>query len=634
MVEESKENLLKILTNAPEETPGQNISNFEYVGMVYGEEYDTNHAISFDQLQYEGYSMGLNGDTGTADIGGYIYLYDPDGKLIMKKKPVYKGVEVDLISIDIDDSGNLYGIFVYQDMWHLGYFNNICKQTADGEYDITLKIAYSLQDVWNNITSTLGSSGTVYDTDIKKNPTAGQFLITLAFNNSNSNYTLINILYNVNVGSSNTFEYKYKFIGSHGFNFIKNMEVTWGNSASFSALIMSRDYNGYTAEGVPVQFYKVTGNFANQNAPTATLIYTENSYFFTGYGAYGTFTEPKNAAQKDGAIYFCSSHVSGEDITITIFKYDTSVKTIWSKSGKTRPNSGAVNKCNIIKINNQIFAWSSISNTTGYTDNSSYILHIVGNTYTEEAVADHMPYAVGIVGIIQNIFNLYKIYLFVYGTTRFDLTYRYSPSSYNGEPYFSKESVTSNRLTLYGVNSIGTGAIFDRNLYNKTLLGNEINSITQIPFNYLNDTPIIGEELISRTNSTIDSDSREIEKNQYEELYINNIDSFKVFDRNNGSTYNQKSSLEVAKNIFDGFIENYTITKYRVNKKNGTYIDYEIQEITRNGNTADIGIYFYNTGVDNIELYDNSMTAPFVRIDVSNLMLNRLYRVVQKIKVE
>lgn len=631
MVEESKENLLKILTNAPEETPGQNISNFEYIGMVYGEEYDTDNAISFDQLQYEGYTMGLNGDLGNA--GGYIYLYDPDGKLIMKKRPTYKGVEVSLISIDIDDNGDLYGIFVYQDMWHLGYFNNICKQTADGEYDITLKIAYSLQDVWSNITSTLGTSGTVYNTDIKKNPNAGQFLITLAFNNSNSNYTLINILYNVNVGTSNTYEYKYKYIGSYGYNFIKNMQVTWGDSANYTALIVSRKL-GEATEIVPVQFYKVTGNFANQNAPTATLIHTESNYSLTGYGSPFVFTEPKNAAQKDGAIYFCSSNVSSEDITITIYKYDTSLKTIWSKSGKIRTGSGAVNKCNIIKINNQIFAWSCISNTTGYDDNSSYILHIVENTYTEQAVADHTPYAVGFVGIIQNIFNLYKIYLFVYGTTRFDLTYRYSPSSYNGEPYFSKESVTSNRLTLYGVNSIGTGAIFDRNLYNKTLLGNEINSITQIPFNYLNDTPIIGEELISRTNSTIDNDSREIEKNQYEELYINNIDSFKVFDRNNGSTYNQKSSLEVAKNIFDGFVENYTITKYRVNKKNGTHIDYEIQDITRNGNTANIGIYFYNTGVDNIELYDNSMTAPFVRIDVSNLMLNRLYRVVQKIKVE
>ena len=109
MTNTSKENLLKILLNIPEEQPHDNKATFnkEY---RYGSAYQTDNPLNFDQLQWNGYTIGLNGDIG--GLGGYLYLYDNEGKLVFKGKPIFKNTECSLISIDIDENGNLYGLIV------------------------------------------------------------------------------------------------------------------------------------------------------------------------------------------------------------------------------------------------------------------------------------------------------------------------------------------------------------------------------------------------------------------------------------------------------------------------------------------------------------------------------------------
>jgi hypothetical protein len=44
-------------------------------------------------------------------------------------------------------------------------------------------------------------------------------------------------------------------------------------------------------------------------------------------------------------------------------------------------------------------------------------------------------------------------------------------------------------------------------------------------------------------------------------------------------------------------------------------------------------IYLTKPG-KNIELYDNSFTVPFLTIDISSFDIEKIYQVVQKIKVE
>jgi hypothetical protein len=93
----------------------------------------------------------------------------------------------------------------------------------------------------------------------------------------------------------------------------------------------------------------------------------------------------------------------------------------------------------------------------------------------------------------------------------------------------------------------------------------------------LNTNPIIREELISDTNDTLDIGTEEITKNEYEELYINFIDAFKVWDKNDKSTYQQNASYQLAKQI-SSRMEMY-VANFRVNNKDGSIVESGIGDI-------------------------------------------------------
>ena len=628
MTEESKINLLKTLINQPGETPGENKSQFVNEGYsTTSVAYDS--PLTFDQLQWNGYTIGLNGDLGAS--GGYVYLYDPEGELIFKKKAIYKDEECSVISIDIDENGDLYGLFVYNNSIHLAYFYNPFMQTPDGVYDLTIKIAYSLQSNFQAMYNEIGVNGTVYNTDIKKSPIDSRFLITWAFGRTTYEYTLITALYTVNVGSDNTFEYRYKDIGTYTYNWIKNVKANWTDSnVEFSTLVMSCNYST-AVRGA--EFYKVTGNFSNNSTMTATLLLSEDSYYFTEFTYVNAFPTSKNAVQTNDSIYFVSCHADTSLGTIktTLYRYKNSLSTLWEKTGRY-DTVGKTGRCNIVQVNNQVFAWALIcvDNSVSPTKKSCYCMHILDNTVNETAVYENDYWVVGFIGIIQNFFNLYKIYLKFTSSYQYTLLYTFKPDGYNGQSYFDSNSTISENMELYGLNN---NVIFDRNLYDKRLIENIITSVTQVPYNYLNDVPIISEKLISKTNSVIDENSEEINKNRYEELIISNLDTIKVYDKNLGVEYNANSSIQVAKNLYNGFQSNYKMTKYRIYYENN-YLDFPLENISISGNIATIEFYIYNTGIKSIEIYDDNFTTPFVTIDLSSYELNKLYKIIQKVKVE
>ena len=629
MTSESKTNLLRTLLNEAQESPGENKSTF--TDKFENTTTQIENALTFDQLQWNGYTIGLNGDYGVT--GGYLYLYDQNGNQVMKKKPNYKDMDCDLISIDIDENGDLYGLMVRDNVLHLAYFYNPFMKTADGEYDLIVKIAYNLRDDVSEMFNTIGGNDTAFCTDIKKSPIDSRFLITWCFGNANQDYNLISILYTVNVGSSNTFDYRYSKIGTYNYTWIKNVQANWTNdNVSFSIVILNCDFE----RGLRgAKFYKTTGNFSNGSSITNTLMLDEDNYFSTDFTSNPSrYANSKNAVQKDGVIYFVSNKVidSNTKSLLKIYKYDTSLSIIWQKEGLYNGNTNA-NNINLVKINNQIFSWASVTTEDegeGWWLHDCYFMHIVGSNINEIKAMEGHNYMVGFVGIIQNFFNFYVIYLKISHVGQYILTYVYRPDKYNGQPYYSDQSTIAEATQLK--NDEGN-VIFDRNLYDKQLTNNMVSCIAQVPFNYLNDVIISNENLISKTNSIIDNGTEEIEKNMYEELIISFLDQFKVYDNNYGSSYNSNSSLEIAKNVYNGFSDNYKLTHYRINKGN-THTDYPLKDVVRTGNVAEITLFIYYNGEDNIQLYDSDFTVPFLTIDVSKLEIGKLYMLKQKVKVE
>ena len=629
MTSESKTNLLRTLLNEAQESPGENKSTF-----TNKYEYTTTkieNALTFDQLQWNGYTIGLNGDYGVT--GGYLYLYDQNGNQVMKKKPTYKDMECDLISIDIDENGDLYGLMVRDNALHLAYFYNPFMKTADGNYDLIVKIAYNLGEDVSEMFNTIGGNNTVFCTDIKKSPIDSRFLITWCFGNNNQTYNLITILYSVNVGTENTFDYRYTKIGTYDYTWVKNVQANWTNdNVNFSIVILNTDYN-LGLKGA--KFYKTTGNFSNGSSITNILLLEEDNYCSTDFASDSSYyTNSKNAVQKDDVIYFVSNKVIDNNTkTLSkIYKYDASLSIIWQKEGIYNSTTFS-NIINLVKINNQIFSWATLTTEEeggGFWFHDGYFIHIIGSSINEIKVMEHQYYTVGAVGIIQNFFNFYVIYLKIILYGQYVLTYTYRPDSYNGQPYYSDQSTIAEATQLK--NDEGN-VIFDRNLYDKQLTNNMVSCIAQVPYNYLNDVIISNENLISKTNSIIDNGKEEIEKNMYEELIISFLDQFKVYDNNYGSSFNSNSSLQIAKNVYNGFSDNYKLTHYRINKGN-THTDYPIKSVVRTGNVAEITLFIYYNGEDNIQLYDSDFSVPFLTIDISKLETGKLYILKQKVKVE
>ena len=639
MNNDSKTNLLKILLNEPNETPTANTG--EYVDRYTNDSFTSaNTALTEDQLQFQGYTIGLCGDIGSH--GGRVLLFDSEGNKLLEKRPIYKGIEVSVTALDIDENGDVYGIAVYDNKLVLLYLNNIFVPDAEGNYDVVIKKSYPLQDAFQEIWNEYGASSTMFVTDIKKSPYGSQFLISMAYSTfGNSNYSLVTILYNVNVGADNTWDYRLVHLNDYPADYcwIKCIKPTWTNdSCSFTMFLESRPLSWSTLIS---KFYRTTGDF-NEGSTTSTSLFFEQSNIVpTDYGYAGTYAS-KNAViryserQEVDEIFFVAGvKTDTTSVDLRFYRYRPSpyntTDLLWHIEAAYTDNPNC-NNIGMTQINNEIFVWiEALNAATSYNDLwfAHYVLLSNGTIMNEVQLGYSTLQTSGEVLLIQNYFNLYKIITNA-GSVGFFASYIYNRDNYNSSPVFTDKSVTPRHLRLIGPNS---RICFDRNLYNKTQSGNSVNSVTQIPFNYLNDTLVTKERLISEMNNVITEDSEEITKNIYEELYITNIDTFKVWDRNNGSTYNQDSSIEVAKNVKDGFIEEYKIKKYKINYKNGTSQVGNVS-YTRTERIAEITLAVYNTGIDNIQIFDDSLSIPFITIDLASYQTDKLYLIKQKVKVE
>lgn len=109
----------------------------------------------------------------------------------------------------------------------------------------------------------------------------------------------------------------------------------------------------------------------------------------------------------------------------------------------------------------------------------------------------------------------------------------YNRFNYNSTPYDNYNSLKSKTGTLYGAN----GILFARDLYNVSLLNSSTTSTIQVPNTLLNEDTITQENLMSETNTTIVSNSKNINKNIFETLYINFVNTIGVIDEDTSIQY-------------------------------------------------------------------------------------------------
>lgn len=569
------------------------------------------------QLVYKDYNIVLY-------TTGEVYLFDNEYNVLLHSYLYINNTQTVLQTIDIDNEGKLYGITVYNNQDHLVYMNNITEKNVSGEYTLELRQNYNLNSMLSSIGADTGAPLSINKIMLKKSPLDSRFIIILDGHTSGSTVNnLVVINYHVNFGSDNTYEYRVTKVGSYNWNSTQSVYTSWTDDNvsvymfSINSTYQSIDYYNASAVG----YYYNTVTFSEGSSISKTQIHSSSSSILTGIIAGGIVKGVSDIWFIDGA-----KNTSTQAITTKLYHYKNGILT-----NKYQISGYAYSTTNLLLTDNQLFIglFPRTSNTEPYTHQIS-LFHIIGDNYV--SLLDYEgPFYTSLM-LIMSSFNLYSI-----NVNDYRYKYIYNSTGYNGIEYFSDNSVTSGSTTLYGINKDGSRnivPIFSRNLYNKAVVGNSITSTVQIPYGYLNNSIITEEQLFSKSNNIIDYDFEEFEKNQYEEMYINNIDSYKVFDNNIGSAYNQKSTLTLVDNIINGFEDKYKITHYRINYKNGTYKEHPINHITRTGQNAEITIYVRNEDVLNVELYDSNFTCPFVTIDMQDYELNKIYKITEHVKVE
>lgn len=234
--------------------------------------------------------------------------------------------------------------------------------------------------------------------------------------------------------------------------------------------------------------------------------------------------------------------------------------------------------------------------------------------------------------IVKNIYSLNQIIIQL-GNSIYSSNF-ITDSNYNGKPYISNNMLVPNLLKLYNDENI----LFARNLYNKLIQNNTTIASIEIPTNYLNDVIINESKLISETNLEIINDNTSIEKNIYEIVDINFINTLNIINSNNPNDeiINTEGSVRLNNSVsnltdYDNakLYENAILYYQDGSKKE---IKYNFDDEQDNSINIIVDIYVDKL-VDRLELISSDNLTVYQTIYLSNLILNKMYRINQKVEV-
>lgn len=239
---------------------------------------------------------------------------------------------------------------------------------------------------------------------------------------------------------------------------------------------------------------------------------------------------------------------------------------------------------------------------------------------------------------VSNNYNLLKIVMYPVNPRRatwklYNIKENYNSSKYNGEPYINTNALISDNAEIYSNNSL----VFARNLYNKSLNNNTTVATVEVPNNYLNNIDITSKNLLSETNLTMIEDMNVAQKNIYETLYINFINTLLIADRNNATqVLNQQASTYLNAQINDD--EGYSkaqiypkvVITYQDNSTKEIAFEYQnIEDIS-----ADIVFALYvDQPMQSAEIVSNDKSMIYQTINLINLEQEKYYVIRQNLKV-
>lgn len=586
-------------------------------------------------VMYGGYSTGLVNE----NAYGFIHILDRNFKPIKLFEEFSSGTKLRYIQhLQMSEDGTFYGVddsfysynnaaFSKDSQKRFIMLNNFTNKIND-EYILRLQKSYIFP---NNCTN-------FYCKYITKNPNSSHYFLAGSRANYLANtwsYDSVAIIdLKINVGSENEWKFQGTKLNDNGEGMIYGGSFCKFNSddnISFKVIVTN------TNKGIdnPIYIYKQD---YSEETWTREKILAEKLYIDSV-----TYTYQCVFINENEVFFVLNNQNWGnkgieEDKYIQLYYFNAKTKISSQIFSEYLGKSDYTNKRGIYlsNNNNQLYIlYCKDDNEDGVGD---YYYFRYDGKWNPLPIENDKVYRNSLIFSVKNDFNLINTLIM---TTTFTkdkfnqiiLKENYNLSKYNGEPYINTNALISDNAEIYSNDSL----VFARNLYNKSISGNSTVATVEVPNTYLNGINLTSKNLLSETNLTMVEDTNVTQKNIYETLFLNFINSIVVADQSSPTQVtNQNASnyLNNAINTDDGYDNAQLYNKVIINYQDGTNkeISYSYENTTSTSTTIAFGLYTDKL-IDNAQMVSNDKTMIYQLIDLSSLELNKNYSIKQKMEV-
>lgn len=639
MTNDYKTNLLEYLTG--------NLNNTDKSKTPY---YETNTNESYSSTIYGNQSVECR--DGKGNLNGKVLFYSHGGNkitLVDDKMNVLKvftafstGTALrNILNLEVDETGNVYGLDYITSggttTYRIILMNNISEiSKGESDYSIVLRNSYNVQGY-----TTDDDLSPTFETFLKKSTQSATYYFAI----QDSTGTLLEpSTFQINVGSTNTWTRLEEItfingsieIGNIYFNTndepvaeyyateyygnypnVLRARVTGSGAPTFTTIINNEESDTIFNPSVNDKSYSIK---LIANYPTSFYIIAKGYYLAYQSGTFKTYKQRVKVLL-----------VENEQV-MDLYTNDSEDNFVSSLVREPIITGKVINECLFL------YMFMEYTNDTQY-DTISFNMITKNNNVNYYLATDNRllrNQSSNAVISVSNVFNLYRAYLVYNNSTNYLITTKlvYSPLNYNGDTYTNLDSL----VPLWGhLENSNNELVFARDLYNKKVYSNQVMSTLNVPNNLFNEEIISNATLIGSTNKELVESQINVEKNVYEDLYINFINALIMENQNEENhIVNSTGASRLNQSINSKLDYNSTkATKIRVNLTDSTsYITSATCTIENGVGTYSIGVHVPNdTNIQSIEIISNDELTTYQTINNLNLENNKYYIITQDVYV-
>lgn len=632
MTEQYKERLLAYLTgNYNVEQKGTDPLFYEF--------YKSNTTINSYIDTIDGYIQAKSNSGSNLDIGfiygekagnGIIIVVDNDFNIIQVIDEFESGTKLrPFINLNIDiTNGKLYGIDYEQNAgFRLVLLNNISSKPLNSNYSIKLLKSY-LINFENSVTPKY----------IEKNPNSSEYMIIGTYK-SNGNDKPAVVKYTVNVGSTNEIKYYLYSDGEDKTYTLENYNIQWGDTYLIKLAFI--DYVENFSNNMYSCYYDEFRFDGEQITRPIRTFYEDN------YLSPSMQSTSFNIVVTNNDCYICSTLGETPDYyDFNIYKLNyqnNSFSNVYNLPAVTTLFVGG----NITYKEGNIYftAYRSLNNSDVFEDREFEVAFGIidnNNTYSKLFKPYNIWNLVGYtkafqISIVNNLIS-YKL-IGSNSTDKITCKQIFNRLNYNCNDYQALNSMVANSSILYDDNN---KIIYAKNLYNKTIFGQMTSSTIDIPNNMLNNVIIKRQSLLSETNSELVNNIENIEKNIYENVFINFHNKISILNNNdiNQPEMNTNGAIRLNQSVSNTLdYEQCKIGKYKINYDDNTSFISTLdipENISQTYPEYKYTFYVYvptDKSISNIQLLSFDEETIYLTINASQFKNNKIYKISQKVKI-